>query len=93
VVNTNLERQIIDFETVNPCWNPKENPIDAGLLLGCDSGLQPIRVKFEDLPHWFITGDSGSGKSVLLRCQVSDLMMNYSPNAVQFVLSQHPALK
>jgi S-DNA-T family DNA segregation ATPase FtsK/SpoIIIE len=87
VVNTNLEQRIIDFETVNPCWNLRESPIDTELLLGCDPELQPIRVKFQDLPHWFILGQSGSGKSVLLRCQIADLMMNYSPKAVQFVLS------
>ncbi len=87
MVNANLERRIIDFETINPCWNLKENPIDTELLLGCDPELRPIRAKFKDLPHWFIMGDSGSGKSVLLQCQVPDLMMNYSPKAVQFVLS------
>jgi hypothetical protein len=81
------DRQIIDFETINSSWKLSDNPIDMELLLGCDINFKPVRAKFRDLPNWFILGESGGGKSVLLQCQVADLMMNYSPKAVQFVLS------
>jgi hypothetical protein len=81
------DRQIIDFESINPSWELRENPVDIELLLGCDINFKPVRAKFRDLPHWFILGESGGGKSVLLQCQVADLMKNYSPKAIQFVLS------
>jgi hypothetical protein len=81
------DRQIIPFETVNSSWELSNNPVDVELLLGCDISFNPVRTKFRDLPHWFILGESGGGKSVLLQCQVADLMMNYSPKVVQFVLS------
>lgn len=81
------DRQVIPFETVNSSWKLSNNPIDVELLLGCDINFKPVRAKFRDLPHWFVLGESGGGKSVLLQCQVADLMMNYSPEAVQLVLS------
>ena len=81
------DRKIIPFETINTSWNQEGNPTKAELLLGCDVNFKPVRVRFQNEPHWFILGASGGGKSVLLQCQVADLIKNYSPKAVQLVLS------
>lgn len=81
------DRKIIPFETINNSWKQEENPTKAELLLGCDVNFNPVRVRFQNEPHWFILGASGGGKSVLLQCQVADLIKNYSPKAIQLVLS------
>lgn len=81
------DREIIPFETINSSWQLSDNPVDVELLLGCDINFKPVRAKFRDLPHWFILGESGGGKTVLLQCQVADLMQNYSWEAIQLVLS------
>lgn len=57
-------------------------------MIGVDEEYNPIIIDMQDAnnPHMLIAGQSGSGKSVLLNCIITNIMMNYSPDDVKMIL-------
>jgi hypothetical protein len=52
-----------------------------------EQGLDPIAVAFDDdTPHGLLAGDTGSGKSNLLRVLIYGLAHRYSPNELELYL-------
>ena len=54
-------------------------------LYGQDSVFQSIRESFHDLPHIFITGPPGSGKTTFLE-DLMDLMKKQAPFKIESIL-------
>ena len=68
-----------------------ENHTDQGLrsVIGYTSGSRPFVLDISENyhgPHGLIAGTTGSGKSVMLQTYILSLALNYSPEAVQFIL-------
>ena len=69
----------------------RENHTDVGLrsVIGYTSGSRPFVLDISENyhgPHGLIAGTTGSGKSVMLQTYILSLALNYSPEAVQFIL-------
>ena len=55
--------------------------------LGVEIGLNTLKLDFlKDGPHGLLIGQTGSGKSELLRAIIAGLAISYSPDEVNFVL-------
>lgn len=72
--------------------HPAADP--AQLLLGLDEAeLAPVGIDPTAEPHLFLFGDSGSGKSAMLRGIAHEIMRRYKPNEAKiFVIDYRRAL-
>lgn len=56
------------------------------IIVGRDRNNQPQAFDLADYPHLLLSGETGSGKSSLLRAILTTLMLKKSPDDVRFVL-------
>jgi len=54
--------------------------------LGKDILGKPVTIDLKKQPHLLIAGATGSGKSICLNSIICDLIYNYDPNNVRFIL-------
>jgi S-DNA-T family DNA segregation ATPase FtsK/SpoIIIE len=59
---------------------------DSALLLGVREDLSPLGLAPADLPHLLVHGDSGSGKSSLLRTLAHELARTHSADEVRLLV-------
>ena len=69
----------------------RENVTHEGLksTIGYTAGSRPFVLDISEKhhgPHGLIAGTTGSGKSVMLQTYILSLALNYSPEAIQFIL-------
>jgi S-DNA-T family DNA segregation ATPase FtsK/SpoIIIE len=56
------------------------------IALGRDTSGSPVVMDLTQAPHLLIAGATGSGKSVSINAIITSLLMQHSPNEVQFVM-------
>ncbi|MFH0976950.1 MAG: DNA translocase FtsK [Spirochaetota bacterium] len=54
--------------------------------LGKDILGKPVVIDLKKQPHLLIAGATGSGKSICLNSIICDLIYNYDPNSIRFIL-------
>ncbi|MFB7304057.1 FtsK/SpoIIIE domain-containing protein [Heyndrickxia sporothermodurans] len=67
-------------------WQPIIERMTLPIIVGRDRNNQPQAFDLADYPHVLISGETGSGKSSLLRAVLTTLLLMKSPDDVRFVL-------
>ncbi len=67
-------------------WQPIISEMTLPIIVGRDRNNQPQAFDLAVFPHLLLSGETGSGKSSLLRSILSTLMLTKSPADVRFVL-------
>lgn len=67
-------------------WQPVIEKKKLPIIVGRDRNNEPVAFDLADYPHILISGETGSGKSSLLRAILTTLMLEQSPENVRFVL-------
>ncbi|GIN39620.1 FtsK/SpoIIIE domain-containing protein [Heyndrickxia oleronia] len=67
-------------------WQPIIERMTLPIIVGRDRNNQPQAFDLTDYPHLLLSGETGSGKSSLLRIILTSLMLTKSPDDVRFIL-------
>lgn len=67
-------------------WKEKMDEMTLPIICGRDLNNRQILFDLVESPHVFLSGETGSGKSSLLRVILTSLMINKTPDKVQFIL-------
>jgi DNA segregation ATPase FtsK/SpoIIIE, S-DNA-T family len=67
-------------------WQPIIKRLTLPVVIGRDINNQPVVFDLADYPHLLISGETGSGKSSLLRVILTTLMLTKQPTDVRFLL-------
>lgn len=73
------DRQYVSLDSIK---NLKQVQTDA--VLGVSINNEPVTLDIKDAPHVLIAGQTGGGKSVLLNSMIQSLMLDNSPDYLQF---------
>lgn len=58
----------------------------TSIAIGIDNKESPVTADLDKLPHWLISGSTGSGKSMFIRSLIVSLLYKSSPEDVQLIL-------
>ncbi len=67
-------------------WQATVDEMKLPIIVGRDRNNEPVAFDLADYPHVLISGETGSGKSSLLRAVLTTLMLGKQPADVRFVL-------
>lgn len=67
-------------------WQPIIKRLTLPVVIGRDINNQPVVFDLANYPHLLISGETGSGKSSLLRVILTTLMLAKQPSDVRFLL-------
>lgn len=67
-------------------WQPIIERMTLPIIVGRDRNNQPQAFDLAIYPHLLLSGETGSGKSSLLRAILTTIMLTKSPDDVSFVL-------
>lgn len=67
-------------------WQATVNEMKLPIIVGRDRNNDPVAFDLAEYPHVLISGETGSGKSSLLRAVLTTLMLGKQPDDVRFVL-------
>ncbi len=83
----NSERNMIHFnDYINNITFAKKHTFSVDIVIGLDTKGNPIIKDLSILPHIFICGTTGSGKSSLMHSYITNILWNYSSSDVNIVL-------
>ncbi len=75
-------REVID----SPTFQKSAARSNLTIALGKGSGNEPVATDLAQMPHLLIAGATGSGKTICLDAVISSLLMNNTPEELQFVM-------
>jgi S-DNA-T family DNA segregation ATPase FtsK/SpoIIIE len=84
IPNTSREMVTIGDIIKSSEYNAHTMKLKVGL--GKDILGKPVTIDLKKQPHLLIAGATGSGKSICLNSLICDLIYNYDPNNVRFIL-------
>jgi S-DNA-T family DNA segregation ATPase FtsK/SpoIIIE len=84
-----IPNTVREMVTIGDIVKSSEYASQTGKLkvgLGKDILGKPVTIDLKKQPHLLIAGATGSGKSICLNSIICDLIYNYDPNYVRFIL-------
>lgn len=67
-------------------WQTLADRMALPVIVGRDHNNEPVAFDLAEYPHVLISGETGSGKSSLLRAVLTTLMLGKKPTDVRFIL-------
>ena len=82
----NTAREMVTFGDIISSHEYNAHTMKLKVGLGMDILGKPVTIDLKKQPHLLIAGATGSGKSICLNSIICDLIYNYDPNHVRFIL-------
>lgn len=67
-------------------WQATVDEMKLPIIVGRDRNNEPVAFDLAEYPHVLISGETGSGKSSLLRAVLTTIMLGKKPTDVRFIL-------
>ncbi|MBN2041269.1 MAG: DNA translocase FtsK [Spirochaetes bacterium] len=82
----NSEREMVTMGDIVESSEYKSQTLKLKVGIGKDILGKPVTFDLKKQPHLLIAGATGAGKSICLNSIICDLIFNYDPNYVRFIL-------
>ncbi|MBN2400781.1 MAG: DNA translocase FtsK [Spirochaetes bacterium] len=82
----NTTREMVTIGDIIKSHEYNSHTMKLKVGLGKDILGKPVTIDLKKQPHLLIAGATGSGKSICLNSIICDLIYNYDPNSVRFIL-------
>ncbi len=82
----NTSREMVTIGDIIKSHEYTSHSMKLKVGLGKDILGKPVTIDLKKQPHLLIAGATGSGKSICLNSIICDLIYNYDPNNVRFIL-------
>ncbi len=82
----NTSREMVTIGDIIKSHEYSSHIMKLKVGLGKDILGKPVTIDLKKQPHLLIAGATGSGKSICLNSIICDLIYNYDPNNVRFIL-------
>jgi S-DNA-T family DNA segregation ATPase FtsK/SpoIIIE len=82
----NADRQTVNFRDVLSSSTFEEAKSPLTLALGHDISGSPVVADLSKMPHVFVAGTTGSGKSVGVNCMLVSLLYKATPDELRLIL-------
>jgi DNA segregation ATPase FtsK/SpoIIIE, S-DNA-T family len=82
----NTSREMVTIGDIIKSQEYNSHLMKLKVGLGKDILGKPVTIDLKKQPHLLIAGATGSGKSICLNSIICDLIYNYDPNNVRFIL-------